>query len=170
MTFDDAVAALRRGEVVAIPTDTLYGLAAVPARQALLFELKGRPAEVHVPVLVADIAQAVTLGERHAFMDEYWPGALTIVVRRLDGAPPGTVGLRCPDDDLVRDLCRRVGPLAVTSANLHGQPTPPDAAGVAALFPGIVVVDGGIRDGESSTVVDVTGPTPVVLRQGALHL
>ena len=168
--IDAAVAALLDGRVVAIPTDTVYGLAALPSARATLFELKRRPPEVHVPVLVADIEQAATVGELHPLMEAHWPGPLTVVVRRLDGEPPGTVGLRCPDDDLVRDLCRRAGPLAVTSANLHGQPTPPDATGVAALFPDIVVVDGGVRAGEPSTVVDVTGPEPVVLRQGALRL
>lgn len=168
--LEAAVAALRDGEVIAIPTDTVYGLASLPEHQQRLFDLKQRPAEVHVPVLVADVDQATTVGEHHPLMDAHWPGPLTVVVRRLDGAPPGTVGLRCPDDDLVRELCRRAGPLAVTSANLHRQPTPPDAEGVRALFPDIVVVDGGVRGGEPSTVVDVTGPDPVILRQGALRL
>jgi tRNA threonylcarbamoyl adenosine modification protein (Sua5/YciO/YrdC/YwlC family) len=187
--LDRAEGALDRGEVVVIPTDTVYGLAACagsPGASATVFALKQRPTDVPLAVLVADEAQAVALLDdlpdwAAALMDDFWPGPLTIVGRRrpgvtLDlGASAGTVGVRCPDHEFVRALSDRVGPLATTSANLHGQPTPRTAAAVIAqlaptLGPESLVVDGGPCTGSASTVVDVTGAEPVVLRQGPVDL
>jgi L-threonylcarbamoyladenylate synthase len=173
--MQEVVAALRRGEVIGIPTDTVYGLAALPAHEAQLFALKRRPAEVHVPLLVAAVEQAERVGEltsvARALIGEHWPGALTVVVsRQPGGAGQGTVGLRCPDHERVRALLRVVGPLSTTSANLHGEPPLTTAAAVSAAFPGIVVLDGGTCDGQPSTVVDCTGDEPVVLRPGAVAL
>lgn len=173
--LDMAADALAAGTVVAVPTDTLYGLAAdVGNPQAVenIFELKQRPRDVQVPVLVADVPQArglaVIASERvERVLAQFWPGALTVVLHRLDGT--GTVGLRCPDSELVRELCRRVGPLACTSANLHGEAPLTTADAVIGAFGDVVpVVDGGLLDGEPSTVVDFTGPEPVLLRQGAI--
>lgn len=171
-----AAAALSSGSAVAIPTDTVYGLAADAAQPAavdLLFELKRRPREVQVPVLVADAAQARELAVVAApyverLLERFWPGALTVVLVRLDG--DGTVGLRCPDSAVARDLCRRVGPLATTSANVHGAPPLATAAAVVEQFgDSLAVVDGGTCDGEPSTVVDCTdGAGPVLLRAGAV--
>ena len=166
--LSDAVAALRRGEVIGIPTDTVYGVASLPSCSDRLFELKQRPPEVQVPVLVADpgdaglLAQVTPIGA--ALIEGFWPGALTIVLPLLDGV--GTVGLRCPDFDVVRTLCRTVGPLATTSANLHGQPPLTTADDLRETFPGLVVVDGGVCSGAPSTVVDATGDELVVLREG----
>lgn len=166
---------LRSGGVVAIPTDTVYGLAAdvsYPEAVDMLFALKQRPREVEVPVLVTDVPQARGLAVIAApyverLLAEFWPGALTVVLDRLDGT--GTVGLRCPDHELVRELCRRVGPLATTSANLHGEPPLTTAAAVIEAFgPSVAVVDGGTCDGEPSTVIDATGPEFVLLRAGAI--
>lgn len=184
--FDAVVGALRAGRVVAIPTDTVYGLAvdpAAPGATARLFALKGRPADVPVAVLVSDAEQAARLADpvpasARDLMRDHWPGPLTLVLPRRTGVdldlghPPTTVGIRCPDEPLVRRIAAAVGPLATTSANRHGEPTPPTAAEVAALFgDGVaVVVDGGPRPGAASTVVDCTGPEPVVLRQGRLVL
>lgn len=183
---DAVVDALRRGGVVAIPTDTVYGLAvdpAVPGATRRLFELKGRPDDQPVAVLVASSDQARLLANpvpayASRLMATHWPGALTLVLPRrrgvgLDlGPPPTTVGVRCPDDALVRAVADRLGPLATTSANRHRQPTPASAADVAALFGERValVVDGGERPGRASTVVDCTGPEPVVLRDGEVRL
>lgn len=169
--FEAAVAALLAGEAIGMPTDTVYGVGSLPEHQQRVFEVKRRPEEVRMPVLVADVEQALTVGEHHEFMDRYWPGALTIVTRkvRADGdAGPKTVGLRCPDFELVRELCRRVGPLSVSSANIHGEPPLTTAEQVRAQFPGVVVLDGGTCDGLPSTVVDVTEDPVKVLRQGAL--
>ena len=178
-----AAAALAAGEVVAIPTDTVYGLAVdptVPGATGRLFDLKGRPRRVPIAVLVADLAQAEGIAAEAVpdLAGRHWPGALTVVVRRRPEWPAdlgdegGTVGLRCPDHAWTRALCRRVGPLATTSANLHTRPSLLDAAAVAACFlEGIaVVLDGGVCDGEPSTVVDCTAVPPAVLRQGAVVL
>ncbi|MDQ1438478.1 MAG: L-threonylcarbamoyladenylate synthase [Acidimicrobiaceae bacterium] len=170
-----AAAALRDGSVVALPTDTVYGLAADAAQPDAverLFELKERPHDVQVPVLVADVPQArglavIASSAVEGLLERFWPGPLTVVLHRLDGS--GTIGLRCPEHAVVRDLCRRVGPLATTSANRHGEPPVTTAAGVLDLFEGAVaVVDGGTCAGTPSTVVDCTGPEPLLLRDGAV--
>ena len=174
---------LRRGEPVGLPTDTVYGLAAdaadVDAIQRL-FDLKERPADRSIAVLVADLAGAETLVEinlsARRLADRFWPGPLTVVAGRTAEAPShlgsgSTIGVRVPDDDIMRAIAASHGPLAVTSANLHGGPTPSTAQGVAELFPTLgLVVDGGPRPGASSTVVDVTAATPVVLREGPISL
>lgn len=183
------VEALRRGEVVVVPTDTVYGLAAragTPGAAAALFAVKDRPADVPVAVLVADVDQARTLLEGlPAWADEliarHWPGPLTVVGRRrrdvdLDlGEPRDTIGVRCPDHAFLRAVAAEVGPLATTSANRHGEETPETAAGVVAqlghrLPRGTVVVDGGPCRGRASTVVDATGDAPVLLRPGPVAL
>lgn len=165
---DAAVDALQRGEVIGIPTDTVYGLAALD--EDALFEIKQRPRKVEIPVLVADEAQLVELGadvpsEAKRLMARFWPGALTIVVRRGDG----TVGVRCPDHEVPVALCRAVGPLSTTSANLHGEPTPTTAQLVDQLFEGsILVLDAGPCEGSPSTVVGCTGDAPKLLREGRI--
>ena len=177
-----ALDALSRGEPVGVPTDTVYGLAADAAdADAIqqLFELKERPADRSIAVLVADVAGAAALVElteqARRLAERYWPGPLTIVAERTPTAPPHlgtgtTIGVRLPDDDIMRALAAP-GPLAVTSANLHGGPTPSTAQGVAELFPTLsLVIDGGPRPGASSTVVDMTGTAPRVLREGPVSL
>ena len=183
--LDVAAAVLRSGAVVAIPTDTVYGLAVdptAPGATAVVFALKARPPGLDLPVLVASRAQADTLAgpeglpdAARILADAFWPGALTIVVPRgagLDwdlGAARHTVGLRMPDHPLARAVCERVGPLATTSANRHGDPPCTDADTVAAVFgDAVVVVDGGRCDGEPSTVVSVVGGDVRCLRHGAL--
>ena len=175
-----ALAALRRGEPVGVPTDTVYGLAADAGdAEAIqrLFVLKERPADRSIAVLVADVAAAETLVELNEaarrLAERFWPGPLTIVAARAPTAPPhlgtgDTIGVRLPDDDIMRSMAAP-GPLAVTSANLHGGPTPSTAQGVAELFPTLgLIVDGGPRPGSSSTVVDATGSAPAVLREGSV--
>ena len=164
--------ALRRGEAVVLPTDTVYGLVCLPSASERLYELKDRPASLELPVLAADVEQALIVAASvtpaaRDLMNRWGPGALTVVVERAAG---GTVGLRVPDHDLVRSICREVGPLASTSANPHGQPPATTAGEARAAFPDLLVVDGGRCAGEPSTVVDCTGATPVVLRPGAIQL
>ena len=179
--LETAVATLRAGGVVGVPTDTVYGLAAdprVPGATAGVFALKGRPEHSPLPVLVDGVAQGATVGVIQGLAavlaERLWPGGLTIVVSRAPGVDfdlggePETVGLRCPDDAVTRELCRRAGPLAVTSANRHGEPAPAGAAEVAESFPGLLVLDGGECRGVPSTVVDLTGPEPRQLRAGAV--
>ena len=179
-----AVHALMSGQVVALPTDTVYGLAADPFSTGgadRLFQLKRRPREVDLPVLVAGEEQALALAPAvpacaRRLMEAFWPGALTVVLpRRLDlsadlGADEATVGVRCPAHPVPLALCRVHGPIATTSANLHGEPTLTTAAEVAAVFGDAlaVVLDGGPSSGPPSTVVDCTGEEPKLLREGCL--
>lgn len=172
--------------MVAIPTDTVYGLAVlpgVPGATERLFAVKRRPRGVDLPVLAADPAQAFTLAAQpvpdaaERLAARFWPGPLTIVTARRPGlawdlgAARATIGLRVPDHPVVVELCRQLGPLAVTSANRHGAPTPPTATEVAAVFGEevAVVVDGGRCEGAPSTVVAVDAEGSVrVLRAGRL--
>ena len=184
-----AAAALADGVVVAVPTDTVYGLAvdlSQPDAVGRLFALKGRPDDVPVPVLVAGPVQVAEVagGLEPAAADlaaRFWPGPLTLVVpRRPDftvdlGGPPAvrrTVGIRRPDHTVVVALCELLGPLAVTSANLHGAAPATSAAGVVREFAGsaqpMVVLDGGTCDGVPSTVVECCGWGSRCLREGAL--
>ena len=183
---DAAVEALRAGLVVAVPTDTVYGVAVdLFADGAIdrLFAAKERPKDVQVPVLVAAPEDAVALIDgdvdvvARRWMERFWPGALTIVVPRAErarhvdlGGDATTIGLRCPDHRLVRELCRTVGPLATTSANRHREPTPRDAEGVAAALGDAVsvVLDGGVCEGAPSTVVSVIGDEIALLREGRI--
>lgn len=166
------VRALRAGGAVVLPTDTVYGLAALPGHEDRLYALKDRPEQVPIAVLVADAEQAATLGRfgplARRLAERFWPGPLTLVVERLDGA--GTVGIRCPDHNLLRAVALEVGPVPTTSANRHGVATPATAAEAAASLAGTpdLVVDGGPCEGVASTVVDVTGSELRVLREGAL--
>ncbi|MGH9109363.1 MAG: L-threonylcarbamoyladenylate synthase [Acidimicrobiales bacterium] len=180
-----ALAVLAAGGVVALPTDTVYGLAARldrPAGLAAVFSAKGRPPGLALPVLVGrwgQVHQVAAEWPRSASMiaARYWPGPLTVVVPvrpHLGGGLGGdgkTVGLRRPDHRFLRALCRKAGPLAVTSANLHGRPPFTTAAEVASAFGAgavAVVVDGGRCDGVPSTVVDCTVSPPACLREGGI--
>ena len=179
-----ALQALEAGRVVALPTDTVYGLGVDPFRPGAsdrLFAIKRRPRTVDLPLLVAGADQVLTVATAvppiaARLMGRYWPGPLTLVLpRRPDlaadlGDDEATVGVRCPDHEVPLMLCRRRGPLATTSANLHGQPTLTTAAEVeAALGEALaVVLDGGPCAGEPSTVVDCTGEAPKCLREGRI--
>lgn len=183
---EEAVRLLRAGEVVAVPTDTVYGVAVDPFQPGAadrLFVAKERPKDVALPVLVAAAGDLDRLVEgvvdplARRLVDRFWPGALTLVLPRkaelrdLDlGGDPATIGVRCPDHRLVRELCREVGPLATTSANRHRQPTPEDAAGVAEALGDAVplVLDGGVCAGDPSTVVSILGDEVQILREGRI--
>jgi L-threonylcarbamoyladenylate synthase len=173
-----AVAHLRAGRPVVVPTDTVYGLAVDATRPGALdrlYELKERPAELPIAVLVATVEQAAGIVEIGAtarrLADEHWPGALTIVLPAHEG---GTLGVRLPAHPVPRALAARIGPLSTTSANLHGQPPPAEASAVAAVFghaPDLLVIDGGPCPGTASTVVRVGDDGSVeVLRQGNVDL
>lgn len=182
--LDAAERALRAGQLVGLPTDTVYGLAADAFRTGAadrLFAAKRRPRDVDLPVLVAGEDQARDLATgipdvAFRLMERFWPGALTLVLPRDPdvvadlGDDEATIGLRCPDHDVALELCRRVGPLATTSANLHGQPTATTAQEVTDLFGAAVpvVLDGGTCAGSPSTVLDCTGAEPKLLREGRI--
>ena len=175
---DAAVACLRAGGVVVLPTETVYGVAALaddPSAVEQLFALKGRPADRRVAVLVADLDQVRSL----AVVDERttvlavaaWPGPLTMVLPTTPGSDELTVGVRCPDHALVRAIATAVGPIATTSANRSGDPTPADAASAAASLGGdLLVLDGGPCAGMPSTVVDLTVDPAAVLREGTVTI
>jgi L-threonylcarbamoyladenylate synthase len=170
--LDAAEAALRAGDAVVLPTDTVYGLAALPDHADQLYALKGRPDSVPVAVLVESIDQARTLvrvpAAAQRVADALWPGPLTLVLETLDGQ--STLGVRCPAHQFVRDLARRVGALSTTSANRHGEVTPPTATEAAASLEGAValVIDGGPCHGVASTVVDACDETLTILREGPI--
>lgn len=180
-----AAGALAAGLVVAVPTDTVYGLAvdpAVPGATARLFAAKGRPDTVALPVLVPDVGVAEQLAGpfgavARRLADRYWPGALTLVLPRSPaalgfelGGDPATVGLRCPAQALLAALLHETGSLAVTSANRHGQPPLTRAEDVRRTFgDGVAaVLDGGTCDGTPSTVVRIAGDHLELLRAGAV--
>jgi len=180
-----AVRAIKRGEVVGVPTDTVYGLAADPYDEAALdrlYDVKGRESGKPIALLVADLDQGLELG---AMTDraldlaaKHWPGALTLVVPRLDTAPAWlgdpkrrTIALRCPDHDVALALLRSTGPLAVTSANVSEDQPVNSAEDAEAVFGGSVLtyLPGEAGGGEPSTLVDLTRPTEVVLRRGPVR-
>lgn len=184
-TLSEVLGALDAGRVIAVPTDTVYGLAARidhPEGMAGVFRAKGRPEDLALPVLIGpwrQLDQVIARWPRQAGMvaARFWPGAVTVVVparRELGrhlGGDGASVGVRRPDHRWVRDLCKRAGPLATTSANPHGLPPLTTAAAVAGAFDEVdvaLVVDGGTCDGAPSTVVDCTVSPPRCLRDGAV--
>jgi L-threonylcarbamoyladenylate synthase len=182
--LDEAVAALGRGEVVGLPTETVYGIGAdpfLPGATGRLFAAKRRPETTALPVLVGEAETAFELGEidakTSALLRAFWPGPLTVVVARRPGlalelgGDESTIGLRCPDQPVARQLLRRAGPLAVTSANLHGEAPVRSAAELEkTLGPAVsVILDDGPCQGTPSSVVSLIGQ-PKLLRQGAVSM
>ncbi|MBO0776683.1 MAG: threonylcarbamoyl-AMP synthase, partial [Actinobacteria bacterium] len=181
----EAAAVLRKGELAVIPTDTVYGIAAdafsPPAVTALL-AAKGRGRDMPPPVLVGTVRAAAALVEdltepARNLIEEFWPGALTVVCRASRtliwdlGDAKGTVAIRMPLHPVALDLLKDVGPLAVSSANRSGEPPATTAAEAQAQLGESVAVylDGGPAPGPvPSTIVDLTGPLPRLLRQGVI--
>lgn len=190
----EAVRVLESGGIVAIPTDTVYGIAVAlgtPGGLERLFAAKSRPPDKAIALLVADVEQAREIGEltpaAESLAAAFWPGGLTLVVPRRTDRPlpaaltggalaPGalaTVGLRVPAHDAPRALARALGPLPTTSANRSGEPEARDADEIEALLGETIelIVDGGVATGgPASTVIDCTGATPQVRREGAISL
>ena len=177
--------AVERGDLIVFPTDTVYGIGADPFSEAAilrLFEAKGRPQGMPIPVLVASAAEVgcVSEGELPAvaaeLFERFWPGALTVIVPRSEALPAviasggDTIGLRLPDSEIALEIIAACGgALATTSANLTAQPP---AREVGELSPELlahvaVVIDGGpCRGGTASTVLDLTADPPKILREG----
>jgi L-threonylcarbamoyladenylate synthase len=181
-----AVEALRQGQVIVYPTDTVYGLGCrIDDEGAVrrIYEIKRRPATEPLPVLLGDPMQVDSYARgisavARRLMSRFWPGALTLVFRRSERIPPGvagggeTVGLRVPAHPMPRALVRAVGIAIVgTSANSHGTPAPPTAQlAIYDLGDRVdLVLDGGRATlGRESTVVDVTADVPRLVREGAV--
>jgi tRNA threonylcarbamoyl adenosine modification protein (Sua5/YciO/YrdC/YwlC family) len=180
-----AEAALAAGGLVVFPTDTVFGLAAhpaVPMATHRVFAAKQRTRELTLPVLVADVERARDVAvfddRAEALAATYWPGAVTLVLPRTKlsrgwdlGEEVSSVGVRMPDHSVARSVLERTGPLAVTSANRSGDPTPGDCEGVVRALGDTVAIylcGGSAPGGVASTVVDLTGAEARVLRSGAL--
>lgn len=183
-----AKSAIARGRVIAFLTDTFYGLGADPFnRQALqkIYALKGREARKPILVVLSDRAEAerFILSRSELFeavSRQHWPGALTLVVKARKEVPEeitggsGTVGLRLPADESVREFVRSCGgALTATSANPSSEQPARTAAEVEGYFPQLLdlIVDGGTaRSDAPSTVLDTSGTTPRLIREGALSV
>jgi len=183
----EAVEALRRGELVVLPTDTVYGVAADafnPTAVGRLLEAKGRGRDMPTPVLVPSartldgLVDAVPQQARD-LVEAFWPGALTLVLPHATtlvwdlGETKGTVAVRMPLDAVALAVLEKTGPLAVSSANRSGLPPATDCAEAARQLGNAVEVylDGGVcGEPVPSTIVDLTGEVPRVLRLGALSL
>ncbi len=183
----NAALAVQRGELVVLPTDTVYGIGADafdPEAVQRLLAAKGRGREMPPPVLVsaATTLDALAVGVpsyARALIAELWPGPLTLVCHQQPslqwdlGDTRGTVAVRMPDHDVALELLSRTGPLAVSSANRSGMPAATDADAAAEMLGGSVAVildDGPTAGPEPSTIVDVTGTQGRVLRVGAVSL
>jgi tRNA threonylcarbamoyl adenosine modification protein (Sua5/YciO/YrdC/YwlC family) len=181
----EAVAAVQRGELVVLPTDTVYGIGAdafMPAAVQALLDAKGRGRDVPSPVLVGSRRAAQALVEDMGtygldLIDEFWPGALTLVCRANPnlvwdlGDTKGTVAVRMPLHELALEVLKATGPMAVSSANTHGQNAARTADEAEEMLGESVAVylDGGPSgSAEPSSIVDLTGPIPRLLRAGAI--
>jgi L-threonylcarbamoyladenylate synthase len=182
----EAVEVLRAGGIVALPTDTVYGIAVAldtPGGVEALFAAKRRPTDKGIMLLLADAAQAPAIGQwppsAAALAAAFWPGGLTVIVpQRADVPLPAaltggaaTIGLRVPDHDAPRGLAAAVGPIPTTSANVSGIPEATDAAAIVEQLGTAIelVLDGGpAHGGPASTVVDCTVDPPRVIRVGAV--
>ena len=177
--------ALRAGEVVLVPTDTVYGLAALPDRAEAvnrIYLAKDRPDQMSLPVLAASLGQVRQLGVEFpdaaaVLSAQWWPGPLTMAFGFSVGStrPPWLVGreevaVRIPAQDFLLALMAETGVLLVTSANRHGEPTSPSAVEASAhLTPHVdLVIDAGTLNAVPSTLVNVHGPAAVIEREGAI--
>jgi L-threonylcarbamoyladenylate synthase len=182
-----ATSAVQEGQLVVLPTDTVYGIGAdafSPVAVAKLLAAKGRGRNAPPPVLVGSVRAAAALTQSlgaygQDLIDEFWPGPLTLVFRASStlvwdlGDTMGTVAVRMPLHPVALDLLRRTGPMAVSSANKHGEPSATTAGDAEARLGDAVSVylDGGpCADSVPSTILDLTGTVPRLLRAGVISI
>ena len=182
-----AAEAISRGDLVLMPTDTVYGVAAdafMPAAVARLLAAKNRGRAMPVPVLIGEASTLAGLVLRvpptaTELAQDFWPGGLTLVVEHAPslawdlGDAEGTVAVRLPGDEVARDLLRRTGPRARSSANPAGRPaasTAQEAVDQLGEYAAVVLDDGPRAGSAPSTIVDCTGPVPRILRVGAISI
>jgi len=186
VALQHAVDILKNGGLVVFPTDTVYGLAALPVNSAYiecLYSVKGRDSTRAIAILLSSSAElkSVSLLPSEAALKlahKFWPGPLTLIVPRHPDLPEAlspneTIGIRIPDHEIALKLLRLSGPLGVTSANISGRENTNTAQEVMEQLDGRVhlVIDGGKSPGGvPSTVVDCTSPEPVILRQGPISI
>ena len=189
--YSAAVDAILDGKLIVLPTDTVYGIAAdafKPDAVQRLLDAKGRGRDMPPPVLISAVetidALATSVGETgRALCERFWPGALTVICHAQSslmwdlGETRGTVALRVPDHEQTRELLSRTGPLAVSSANISGKPAATDVYDAERQLGDSVAVylDGGSVAADAatalpSTIVDLTGDVPRVVRLGAISL
>ena len=184
--IQDALEILQSGGIVAFPTDTVYGLGALAFNNSAIESIyiaKGRPIEKAIPILIADVDDLEMVASdvppmARTFASRFWPGPLTCIVPKKQTLPAAvsatsTVAVRIPDHHDARALLRIAGPMAVTSANISGQPSPSTAQEVYDQLNGRIplILDGGkTQGGVPSTLVDCTGKKPVLLREGPITL
>jgi L-threonylcarbamoyladenylate synthase len=181
-----ALQILKEGGIVAFPTDTVYGLGAFAFNNEAIqsiYTAKDRPIEKAIPILIGDLSDLDQVAEdipdmALRFAARFWPGPLTCVVPKKQTLPlavsaTATVAVRIPDHLDARALLRAAGPMAVTSANISGQPSPSTAQEVYEQLNGRIplILDGGkTKGGIPSTLVDCTGEKPAILREGPISL
>jgi len=185
-TISRALEVLKRGGLVAFPTDTVYGVGALAFDgQAVesIYAAKDRPVEKAIPILIASTEDLEKVGANipenaHKLAARFWPGPLTILVPKRVDLPESvsstaTVGVRVPDHEVACALLRAAGPMAVTSANISGAQSPMTAQEVYEQLGGRIplIIDGGKTPGGiPSTLVDCTVPEPKILREGPISL
>jgi len=183
----EAVTAVREGELIVLPTDTVYGVGAdafTPEAVQALLTAKGRDRSKPPPVLIAQQETMEALAtqisdDARALAENFWPGPLTLILTAQPslmwdlGETHGTVALRVPEDEFAQELLSQTGPLAVSSANVTGNPPATDCQQALDQFGDLVAIyldTGGAKGQVPSTIVDCTGSEPVIVRQGALTL
>ena len=185
--IEEATDAIRNGRLVVLPTDTVYGVAADafdPAAVRRLLRAKGRGRDMPPPVLIAAPTTLDALATRvsplaRTLVEEFWPGPLTLICRQQPsltwdlGDARGTVAVRMPADEVALELIRATGPLAVSSANRSGMPAAVEVVEALEMLGESVAVyldNGPAPGGEASTILDLTSPTPRVLREGVISV
>lgn len=184
--IEQALDILKHGGIVAFPTDTVYGVGSLAFDNAAIesiYAAKDRPIEKAIPILIADLDDLLQVADEvpemaMRFAQRFWAGPLTCIVPKKPILPPAvsatqTVAVRIPNHPDARALLRAAGPMAVTSANLSGHPSPSTAQEVHDQLNGRIplILDGGkTPGGQPSTLVDCTGKEPVILREGPISL
>ncbi len=183
-SINTALSLFREGEIVAFPTDTVYGLGSDPFQASgiiKLFEAKGRDSNKAIAILIGSMDQASLITDHMTDMairlcEAFWPGGLTVIVPRKNTLPElisntDRIGIRMPDHAIDLEMMKTFGPLATTSANLSGKPSTKSAQDVFDQLNSRIplILDGGICPGGiPSTVVDCSGTEPIILREGPI--
>ena len=185
-TIQVALNILKSGGLIAFPTDTVYGVGSLAFNGKAvesIYAAKDRPVEKAIPILIGDTDDLTKVASSvpdmaKKFSARFWPGPLTLIVPKLPTLPEAisatdTVAVRVPNHQVARTLLRAAGPMAVTSANISGKPSPSTADEVSAQLGSRIalIIDGGrTPSGVPSTLVDCTSTKPVVLREGPISL